>query len=76
MFAIKYDDDLDVTGNELEETNYKLSYFTPYYHSPSIGMIGEKGMGGNYRGNIANEINMLGCVTFVTTYGAVVGESV
>ena len=30
----------------------------------------------NYRGNIANEINMLGCVTFVTRYGAVVGESV
>ena len=26
--------------------------------------------------NIANEINMLGCVTFVTRYGAVVGESV
>ena len=31
----------------------------------------------NYRGNIANEINMLGCVTFVMRYGAaVVGESV
>ena len=29
----------------------------------------------NYRGNIANEINMLGCVTFVMRYGAVVGES-
>ena len=30
----------------------------------------------NYLGNIANEINMLGCVTFVMKYGAVVGESV
>ena len=30
----------------------------------------------NYRGNIANEIYMLGCVTFVMRYGAVVGESV
>ena len=26
----------------------------------------------NYRGNLANEINMLGCVTFVTRYGAAV----
>ena len=30
----------------------------------------------NYRGNIANDINMLGCVTFVTRYDAVVEESV
>ena len=30
----------------------------------------------SYRGNIANEINMFGCVTFATRYGAVVGESV
>ena len=26
----------------------------------------------NYRGNIANEINMLGCITFATRYGVVV----
>ena len=30
----------------------------------------------NYRGNIANEIKMLGCITFVTRYGVVVGVSV
>ena len=30
----------------------------------------------NYRGNIADEINILGCVIFVTRYGAIVGESV
>ena len=30
----------------------------------------------NYRGYIANEINVLGCVTFEPSYGAVVGESV
>ena len=30
----------------------------------------------NYRGNITNEINMLGCLTFATRYGVVVGESV
>ena len=30
----------------------------------------------NYRGNIANEINMLGCVTFATRFGAVVERSV
>ena len=30
----------------------------------------------NYRGNIANEVNILGYVTFATRYGAVVGESV
>ena len=30
----------------------------------------------NYRGNIANEIDMLGCITFATRYGVVVGVSV
>ena len=30
----------------------------------------------NYRGNIANKIIMLGCVTFATRGGAVVRESV
>ena len=29
----------------------------------------------NNRGNIANEINMLGCITFATRYGVVVGVS-
>ena len=29
----------------------------------------------NYRENIANEINMLGCITFATRYGVVVGVS-
>ena len=76
MFAIKYDDDLGVTVNELEKINQKFPYFIPYYHSPSFDMIERKGMCKSYRGNIANEINMLGCVTFVTRYGAVVGESV
>ena len=27
------------------------------------------------RGNIANEINMLGCITFATRYGVIVGVS-
>ena len=30
----------------------------------------------NYRGNIENEINILGCVTFATGYGVVVVESI
>ena len=30
----------------------------------------------NYRGNIANEINMLGRVTFATRHGVIVGMSV
>ena len=30
----------------------------------------------NYRGNIANKINMLGYVTFATRYDVVVGVSV
>ena len=30
----------------------------------------------NYRGNIANEVNMLGCITFATKYGVKVGVSV
>ena len=29
----------------------------------------------NYRGNLANEINMLGCTTFATRYDVVVGVS-
>ena len=78
MFATKYDDDLGVTGNnELKQISYGFPYFTPYYHPPqSFDIIERKGMCRNYRGSIANEINMLGCVTFVTRYGAVVGESV
>ena len=28
----------------------------------------------NYRGNIANEINMSRCITFATRYGIVVGS--
>ena len=76
MFANKYDDDSGVTGNELEQINYKLPYFTPYYHPPSFDMIEQKGMCRNCRGNKANDINILGCVTFVTRYGAVVEESV
>ena len=76
MFAIKCDDDLGTTGNEFEQINNKFPYFTPYYHPPSFDMIERKGMCRNYRGNIANEMNMLGCVTFVTRYSAIVGESV
>ena len=29
----------------------------------------------NYRGNLANEINMFGCITFATWCGVVVGVS-
>ena len=76
MFPIKYDDDLGVTGNELEQINYKLSYCTLSYHPPSFDMIERRGCVGIIAENIANGINMLGCVTFVTRYGAVVGESV
>ena len=52
------------------------SSILPYYYPPSFDMIEQKRMCRNYRGNIANEINMLGGVTFVTRYGAVVGGSV
>ena len=51
MFAIKYDDDLEVTGYELEKIHYKFPYFTPYYHPPpSFDMIERKMMCRNYRG--------------------------
>ena len=76
MFAIKYDDDLEVTGNEFEKIDYKFPCCTPCYHPPSFGMIERKGMCRNYRGDIADEKNMLGCVTFVARYGAVVGKLV
>ena len=71
MFVIKYDDVLGVTGNELEQINYKFPYFTPYPHPPSFDMTERKGMRRNYRGkhsernetvrvcNICNEVRCL-----------------
>ena len=50
MFATKYDDVLEVTGNELEQINYILPYFTPYFHLPSFDTIKRKGMCRNYCG--------------------------
>ena len=76
MVAVKYDDNLGVSGNELKQINYEFSYFTPCYHPPSFDMIERKGMCRYYRRNILNKINMLGCVTFKTRCGAVVGESI
>ena len=32
MFTTKYDDVLRVSGNEIEQINYKFHYFTPYSH--------------------------------------------
>ena len=76
---IKGDDDLG-SGYELEQINYKFPYSTPYYHyftpyphPPRLVRFEREGMRKNYHGNIANEINMLGCITFVTRYGVVVG---
>ena len=42
---------------------------------PRLVRFEREGMRRNYRGNIANEINMLGCITFATRYGVVVGVS-
>ena len=42
---------------------------------PRLVRFEREGMRKNYRGNIANEINMLGCITFATRYGVVVGLS-
>ena len=50
MFAIKYDNVLGITCNELEQINYKFPYFTPYPHPPSFDMSERKGMCRNYRG--------------------------
>ena len=50
MFAIKYDDILGVTGNELEQIHYEFPYFTPCSHLPSFGMTERKGMCRNYWG--------------------------
>ena len=50
-------------------------YSTPHSHPPPFDIIERKEIG-TVTENIANEINMLGCVTFVMRYGAVVGESV
>ena len=42
---------------------------------PRLVRFEREGMRKNYRGNIANEINMLGCITFATRYSVVVGVS-
>ena len=49
MFASKYDDVLGVTGNELEQINYKFLYSTPYSRPPLFDMLAQKGMCTNYR---------------------------
>ena len=43
--------------------------------SPRLIRFEREGMRKNYRGNIANETNMLGCITFATRHGVVVGVS-
>ena len=43
---------------------------------PRLIRFEREGMRKNYRGNIANEINMLGCIAFATRYGVVVYVSV
>ena len=70
MFAIKYDDVLVVTGNELEKIIYKFLYFTPYSPPPLFDMLARKGMCTNYRGkhikrnkhikvcNVCNELRL------------------
>ena len=50
MFATKYDDVLGAAGNELEQINDKLPYFTPYSHPISFDLIERKGGCRNYRG--------------------------
>ena len=53
-------------------TNWK---FTLYSHPPSFDMVARKGMCRNYCvENIANKKCMLGCVTFMTRHGDVVGK--
>ena len=42
---------------------------------PRLIRFEREGMHNNYRGNIANEIDMLGCITFATRYGVVVRGS-
>ena len=52
-FTFKYNDVLEVTGNnnaESEQMNYSFLYFTPYSHPPAFDMIERKGMRRNYRG--------------------------
>ena len=70
------------SGCELEKINYKFPYLhhiiTILHHIPTLPRLirfEREGMRRNYRGNIANEINVLGCITFATRYGVVVGVS-
>ena len=43
---------------------------------PRLILFEREGMCRNYRENIANEIDVLGCITFATRYDVVVGVSV
>ena len=70
------------SGYELEKINYKFPDSTPYYtilHHiltlPRLIRFEREGTRKNYRGNVANEINMLECITFATWYGVVGGVS-
>ena len=70
------------SGYDLEQINYNFPYSTPYITIlhymltlPRLIRFEREGMRKNYRGNIANEINMLGCKTFAMRYGVLVGVS-
>ena len=68
MFAIKYDDVLVVTGNELEQINYKFCMLHLILTPACSTCLRERGCVQTIAVNIANEINILRCVTFVTNY--------
>ena len=59
MFAIKYDDVLGVTGNELEQISYEFLYFTHYSYPPLFDMLARKGMCTHYRGKHSKRIKRI-----------------
>ena len=58
-------------GNDSSDNDKPPYILTP----PRLIRFEREGMRRNYRGNIANEINMLECITFATRCDVVVGVS-
>ena len=62
---------LDVSGDEC--IHHIITILNHILTPPCLIRFEREGMCRNYRGNIANKINMLGCITFAKRYGVVVG---
>ena len=64
---------LDVSGDEC--IHHIMTILHHILTPPRLIRFEREGMRRNYRGNIANEINILGCITFAKMCGVAIGVS-